>query len=154
MAARRPAAPEPMTNTLETFVRFMALTHILSIRRARPAFGDRPQPQRDALRLHRLPDQGGKVVTQSVEVRLVSQSGRECFEGLPRIVLLPVEATIDKRLHAPPQRVEQRRYRQRRGDYGKLVFLTDNRGQESLETGHAPEVYERKRRREGAVDEG
>src|SRR5215203_6653738 len=52
------------------------------------------QPQRDVLRLHRLPDHTYQVIAQSVQIGLVAQSGREGFQGLSRIVLPAVEAPV------------------------------------------------------------
>src|SRR5215203_4678368 len=74
------------------------------------------QPQRDVLRLQRLAYNPRNVVVERLEVRFVAQPGGEGFEGLSRVVLAPVEAAIDKRLDAAPQRVEQCRYHQGRYD--------------------------------------
>src|SRR5215218_10275103 len=59
------------------------------------------QPQRDVGGLHRLPYHPHQVVAEGVHVRLVSQLGREGFQGLPGIVLTSVEATVYEGLNAP-----------------------------------------------------
>src|SRR5215203_6512046 len=61
------------------------------------------QPQRDVCWLHSLPDHSQQIVTQGVEVRLVSELGREGFQGLSSVVLLPVEAAVYKPLDAATQ---------------------------------------------------
>ena len=65
------------------------------------------QPQRDVRRLHGRPYHSHQVVVQRLQVRLIPQRGREGFEGIPRIVLPPVEATIYETLDVPCQRTEQ-----------------------------------------------
>src|SRR5215204_3252231 len=73
------------------------------------------QPQSDVLRLHRLPNRYHQIVAQSIEVRLVPELCGETLKSLPRIVLPPVEATVDERLNAPSQRVAQGCYHERGG---------------------------------------
>src|SRR5215213_8868830 len=70
------------------------------------------QPQRDVLRLHRLPDHTYQVIAQSVQVGLVSELGRESLQRLCCIILPPVEAPIYEALDVMPQGVEQRGDRQ------------------------------------------
>src|SRR5918994_6145267 len=81
------------------------------------------QPQSDVGRLHGLPHHPYEVVTQGVEVRLVSKLGREGRKRLYRIVLPTVEAAVDKALDAAPRRVEQGGYRQGGGHHHKLGSL-------------------------------
>src|ERR687893_1529117 len=52
------------------------------------------QPQRDVLRLHRLPHDRYQLRIQSVQIRLVPQFAGERFEGLPGVVLAAVEAAV------------------------------------------------------------
>src|SRR5215218_10648631 len=114
------------------------------------------QPQRDACRLHRLPHYRYQFSIQAVQVRLISQSGGEGFEGLSRVVLAAVEAAVYERLDAPSQGVEQRGYHQGRDDHGELglLLLASEGAEDGLGRCHAPEVNERQHRGEGAVDEG
>jgi hypothetical protein len=63
----------------------------------------RTQPQRDMGRLHSLPYHPYQFAVQRLQVCLIPQSGRETFERLPRVVLFPVEAPVDKALDTPPQ---------------------------------------------------
>ena len=60
------------------------------------------QPQRDVVWLHRFPDHPYEVIAQGIEVRLVSELGREGFQGLSSVVLLAVEAAVYERLYAMP----------------------------------------------------
>src|SRR5215210_5284392 len=73
------------------------------------------QPQSDVLRLHCLPHHSHQIVAQGIEVRLVTQRGRERFERLCGVVLVAVEAAVYERLGAPPQWVEQGCYHKGRG---------------------------------------
>jgi len=66
------------------------------------------QPQRGVCWLHRLPHHPHQIVAQGVQVSLVAQLCRGVFECLSSVVLPAVEAAIDKRPDASPQRVEQR----------------------------------------------
>jgi hypothetical protein len=69
--------------------------------------------------LHRLPYHPYQVVTQSVQICLISQLGGEGFESLGCIVLPSVEAPIYEGLDAPPQWVEQCSYQESGDDYGE-----------------------------------
>ena len=71
----------------------------------RPALGGclGTQPQSDVLRLHRLPDYPNQIFAEGAQVRLVPELRRERFEGLPRVVFSPIEATVYERLYAPPR---------------------------------------------------
>src|SRR5215217_1606600 len=62
------------------------------------------QPQRDVLRLHRLPDHTYQVIAQGVQVSLVSELGRESLQRLCGVVLPTVEAPIYEALDAMSQR--------------------------------------------------
>ena len=64
---------------------------------------------------HGLPNHPDELVAQRVEVGLVAQLGRERFEGLRRIVLAAVEATVHETLYPTTQRVEQGRDHERGG---------------------------------------
>src|SRR5918998_3453508 len=81
------------------------------------------QPQRHKHRLHRLPHYPHHVVPEGVQVRLVAQPGAEGLERPGRVVLAAVEASVDERLDAATQRVEQRRYYEGGDDYGQLWLL-------------------------------
>src|SRR5919107_4159478 len=75
------------------------------------------QPQRDVGWLHRFPHHPHKVLVQRLGVRLVPELCRERFEGLSRVVLASVEATVDEGLDASPQGIEQGRDHKGRGHY-------------------------------------
>jgi hypothetical protein len=83
------------------------LVSLLSLRSSLGA-----QPQRDVGWLHRLPYHSHKFGVKRIEVRLVPEFGREGFQGLPSVVLPPVEATVDERLEATTQWVEHRSYQE------------------------------------------
>src|SRR5215218_473664 len=116
--------------------------------------GIRAQPQRDVGWLHGLPHDPDEVFAQGVEVRLVSELGREALQRLYRIVLPTVEAAVDKALDAAPQRVEQGGYRQGGGHYYELGSLAGQSAEEQLEHDDAAEVEAREHRGERTVDEG
>src|SRR5215210_6328655 len=116
--------------------------------------GIRPQPQRDVGWLHRPPHDPDEVVAQGVEVRLVSELGREALQRLYRIVLPTVEAAVDKALDAAPRRVEQGGYRQGGGHHHELGTLAGQSAEEQLEHDDAAEVEAREHRSERAVYEG
>jgi hypothetical protein len=67
-------------------------------------------------RLHRLPNHVHQFAVQCLKVRLVPELHGEGFEGLPGVVLSPVEATVYERLDASPQGREQGRYKEGGGD--------------------------------------
>src|SRR3712207_5092266 len=100
------------------------------------------QPQGDMSRLHSLLNHSHDIVAQCIQVRLVSQFGRESFERLRGIVLPSVEAAVYKRLDAPPQRHEQRGYHEGGGDDDelRLLLLAGERAEYRLDSRHAPEV--------------
>jgi hypothetical protein len=52
------------------------------------------QPQRDVGWLYRLPNHTHQVVAQGVQIRLVSELGREGLQGLGCVVLAAVEAPV------------------------------------------------------------
>src|SRR5215211_8559619 len=81
------------------------------------------QPQVHVSGLHRLADHPHEALSEPVEVRLVPQGGREGFQGLSRIVVAAVEASVYKRLDAAPQGCEQGGYNQRGCDDGELGLL-------------------------------
>ncbi len=64
------------------------------------------QPQRDVGGLHRLPYHSHEIVSQRLQVRLVSQLLREPLKSLRGVVLAAVEAAVDDGLDASPQGVE------------------------------------------------
>jgi hypothetical protein len=55
-----------------------------------PAPGDclGTQPQRDVLRLHRLPNHSHQIVAQGIEIRLVPELCGEALESLSRMLLI------------------------------------------------------------------
>ena len=65
------------------------------------------QPQRDVGRLHRLVYHSYEVVAQCIQIRLVSELGRQGFESLSGVVLLAVEAPVYEGLYATPQGIEE-----------------------------------------------
>src|SRR5215203_204630 len=121
---------------------------------ASPWSGIRAQPQSDVGGLHRPPYDLDEVFAQGVEIRLVSELGREALQRLYRIVLPTVEAAVDKALDAAPQRVEQGGYRQGGGHYYELGSLAGHSAEEQLEHDDAAEVEAREHRGERTVDEG
>src|SRR5829696_928236 len=104
--------------------------------------------------LHRLPHHSHEIASQRLEVGLVSQLRGECLDGLPRVVLAPVKATIYERLYATPQRAEQRRYEERRSDHGERRFFASEGHEHPLQQHYSSEVECHEHRRKGAVDEG
>src|SRR5215211_6361182 len=58
------------------------------------------QPHRHMRRLHRLPHHTYQVVIEGFQVCLVSEFDGEGFEGLPRIVLPSIEASVYEGLDA------------------------------------------------------
>ena len=56
-----------------------------------------PQPDRHVHRLYRLAHDGLQVGAQRLELDLLAQAGAERLERALRVVLAPVEATIDQR---------------------------------------------------------
>src|SRR5215210_944081 len=88
-----------------------------------PALGGRvgAQPQRDVLRLHRLPDYPDQIVAEGAQVGFVAKLRGELFERLSSVVLASVETAVDEGLDTPaPQRVEQGGDRERGDDDGEL----------------------------------
>src|SRR5829696_103910 len=123
----------------------VAIAQLRSLLALRDRF--RTQPQGDVGGLHRLRHHPYEVIIERLQVRLVAQPGREGFERLSRVVLAPVEVTVDKRLDATPQGAEQRRYRECRDDHGKLrlLLLASDGAEEGLGRRYAPEVDQRQR---------
>src|ERR671912_2922592 len=58
------------------------------------------QPQRDVGRLHSLPYQPHKLGVQRIQIRLISELGREGFQRLSCVILPAVEAPIYEGLDA------------------------------------------------------
>src|SRR3712207_5687807 len=81
------------------------------------------QPQRNVCGLHRLPYHRHEIVAQGVEVRLVSELGREGFQGLCDVVFAAVEAPIDKSLDAASEWAEKGSDGQRGGHDRELRAL-------------------------------
>src|SRR5215203_3665816 len=77
------------------------------------------QPQGDVGRLHSLPNHPHQIVAHCLQVRLVPQPGGERLKGLPGVVLLAVEPTVDERLDATTQRSEQGCDQEGRSHYRK-----------------------------------
>src|SRR5215217_5352214 len=121
---------------------------------ASPWSGIRAQPHRDVGWLHGFPYDPYELASKGVEVRLVSELGREALQRLYRIVLPTVEAAVDKALDAAPGRVEQGGYRQGGGHDHELGTLAGQGAEEQLEHDDAAEVEDREHRGEQAVDEG
>src|SRR5215203_4331237 len=67
----------------------------------------RAQPQRDVGWLHRLPYHPYQIVAQCLKVCFVPELGRECFQGLSRVVLATVEEPVYKCMDSAPKRLEQ-----------------------------------------------
>jgi hypothetical protein len=67
----------------------------------------RAQPQRDVGWLHSLPNYVHQIFAQGLQIRLVSDLGREGFKGLSSVVLPTVEAPVYEALDASPQRIEE-----------------------------------------------
>src|SRR5215217_5536165 len=103
--------------------------------------------------LHRLPHHSHEIASQRLEVCLVSQLRGECLDGLPRVVLAPVKATIYERLYATPQRAEQRRYEERRSDHGERRFFASEGHEHPLQQHYSSEVECHEHQRERAIDE-
>jgi hypothetical protein len=61
------------------------------------------QPQRDVGWLYRLVHHAHQLIAEPVQVGLITQLGREGFQGLSRIVLAAVEAPVYERLDAAPE---------------------------------------------------
>jgi hypothetical protein len=98
------------------------------------------QPQSDVLRLHRLLHHPYQVVAQGIEVRLVPELCGETLKSLPRVILLAVEATVDERLGAPSQRVEQGCYHESGGHHREGGLLARDDDEEPLQHHDAAEV--------------
>src|SRR5918994_132094 len=114
------------------------------------------QPQRDVLRLHRLPDHRDQILAHGGEVCFVAQPGAERDQGRRRVVLPAVEASIYGDLYAASEGTEQGGNCQS-GDYDDelLLFLVSGEGAEGvLQGGYAPEVHQREHHGQRAVDEG
>src|SRR5215204_7416516 len=112
------------------------------------------QPQRNVGWLHSLPYHTYQVLAQGVQVCLVAQLGREGFQGLPGIVLPPVETPVYERLYVPPQRGKYRRY-QKGGRHDREGGPLARKGAESvLQTHHPSYVGRCQENSERAVDEG
>src|SRR5215208_290266 len=121
---------------------------------ASPWSGIRAQPHRDVGWLHGFHYDPYELASSGVEVRLVSELGREALQRLYRIVLPTVEAAVDETLDAAPQRVEQGGYRQGGGHHHELGTLAGQSAEEQLEHDDAAEVDAREHRGERSVDEG
>lgn len=66
------------------------------------------QPQRNMRRLHCLLYHRYKVVTQRVQVNLITQSGAKVRDGCGCVVFATVEAAIDDLLDASSERLKER----------------------------------------------
>ena len=106
------------------------------------------------LRLHRFPHHTYQIVAQGLEVCLVPELGREGFQGLPRVVLTALEASIYERLNSSPQGAEQSGDCQRGGHDRKLGLLTREGAYEPLKYHYAAHVHRHQRCRERYVYEG
>src|SRR5215204_551027 len=93
-------------------------------------------------RLHRLPYHPYQVVAQRVQVGLVSEFGREGFQGLGCVVLPAIEAPVYEGLDAASQGHEQRCYH-KGGDHDgqlRLLLLACECTEECLNSTYTPEV--------------
>ena len=106
------------------------------------------QPQGDMGGLHRLPHDSYEVAAQGVQVSLVTQLGREGFQGLCCIILSAVEAPVYERLDAASSGVEQSRYHQSGDDHSQLwlPLLTGEGTEDRPGCRYAPEVHKYQRR--------
>ena len=93
-------------------------------------------------RLYRLRHHSHQVVAQGIQVGLLSQPRVLGSEGLRRVVLSTVEAPVDEFLHTPPQRLKERRYRQRGGDNRELRLLPRERSEDPLDNDDRAQVEE------------
>src|SRR3712207_1663481 len=114
----------------------------------------RTQPQRDVSWLHRLPYHPYQVLAQRLQIRLVSQLGREVFQGLSGIILPPIKVAIYEGLDAPPQRGEKRSDQEGGGHHREGGLLTGEQDEEPLQKYNANEVQSHKYGTKRAVDEG
>lgn len=114
------------------------------------------QPERNNGWLHSLLNHTYEVGTQSVQVSLLAQLGREGFQRLSSVILPPVEKPIYERLDNLPERGEQRSYHESGHYYGelRLLLLTDERSPHRLRYCHAAEIDCHQHRGEDSVDEG
>src|SRR5215208_6671397 len=77
------------------------------------------QPHGHVSRLHGLTHHTYQVVIEGLQIRLLPQLDGERFEGLPRIILAPIEAAIYEGLDATTEGVEKGRYQEGRGHDGQ-----------------------------------
>src|SRR5919106_5674087 len=107
-------------------------------------------------RLHRLPNYSDEVVAEGAQVCLVAQLRGECLKGLPRIVLVAIEAAVYERLDIAAQWVEERCDHDGGGDDGELrKVLSAGKGLNGrLGDGHAAEIERNQHSAQRTVDEG
>ena len=91
--------------------------------------------------LHRLPYHLDQIVVECFEVRLFSQGSREGFQGLPRVVLPTVEATVYEGLDVVSQGVEQSGYHEGGSNDSEGGLLAGENDEDSLQQDDAPEVH-------------
>jgi hypothetical protein len=117
---------------------------VLGVAASLPAYPSRlhrDEPQGDVGGLHRLPDHARQVVAQGVQIGLVAQRGREGFQGLPRVVLPTVEATVYEGLDVVSQGVEQSGYHEGGSNDSEGGLLAGENDEDSLQQDDAPEVH-------------
>lgn len=101
------------------------------------------QPRRHMLRLDCILQQDKQVLSQVVQVHLISHINSELGQHLLGVIFAAVEATVNEILDSPSQRVEQGYNRQRGGNDSELRSLTGKRPEEQLLQHRAPKINER-----------
>src|SRR5215211_4591237 len=92
---------------------------------------------------------------QCLQVRLISELGRERFQGLSGVVLAAIEAPVYERLYGPPQGSKQRSDDQGGDHYCELRLLLTarERPEDHLAYRHTPEVRQPQRSGKATVDQ-
>ena len=105
--------------------------------------------------LHRLFNHRYQFLTQLLQVYLIAQGGTKSGKHLGRVVLVPVEATVDKGLDASSQWVEESCNHEGRGDNqeGVIPYLSCQSMREGLQGKDEANVDQSKNTGQGATDE-
>jgi hypothetical protein len=100
------------------------------------------QPESDVRRLRRLLYRVRQAVPREVQVRLISELGREIFERLRGVVLTEAETPIFESLDETTEGAEQGGYHERRDHDGqlRLLLLAGERSKGCLGRGYNAEV--------------
>ncbi len=109
------------------------------------------QPQRDIRGLHGLLHHRDQVLAQLRQIDLITQGGTEGRHRASSIILAPVEATVDDRLEAPSQWLEQGGNDEGRDHDSDRVILVEHPLEQRLQSNNEAKVQQGQQSSQAAI---